>query len=156
MMRGRTVHFYAFSAHWIYSSRTTAMYMQWFVAAHTWAWCGYYCFVHCAYGAIRLDGALSISLGWIGRNVAVFLAIFISPFGRINHSSQLALRVMRKRQARLRSVGNQAHSKCLRMEMRSLRDLRVRIGSAFFYDKILLLTTFQLILQNISNLLLLH
>ena len=92
----------------------------------------------CAYGAIRLDGALSIFLGWIGGgNVAVFLAIFISQFGRINHSSHLALKVMRKGQGALRSMGNQAQTKCLRMEMRSLRDLRIRMGSTFFYEKIL-------------------
>ena len=109
-----------------------------------------------AYGAIRLEGALSISLGWIGANITVFLAILISQFGRINHSSQLALKAMRKRQEALRSMGNQAESKSLRMEIRSLRDLCIRVGSTFFYDKILLLTTSQIIIQNIANLLLLH
>ena len=110
----------------------------------------------CAYGTIRFDGSLSISLGWIGASITIFLAIIVGQFGRFNHSSQLALRAIRKRQARLHLAGKQIQSKCRRREILCLRDLRLGVGSVFYYDKILLLTTFQIILQNTTNLLLLQ
>ena len=112
--------------------------------------------ITCTYGAIRFNGALAISLGWIGSSITVFLAIIVGLFGRFNHSSILALRRIRKRQAGLHLAGKEIHSRWLRREIRCLRDLRLGVGSAFFYDKILLLTTFQIILQNTANLLLLQ
>ena len=110
----------------------------------------------CVYGAIRFDGALSFSFGWIGANVIIFLAILIGQFGCINHSSKLALKAMRKRQAKLHRLGKQAKSSWLRREASCLRVLRLRVGSAFLYDKILHVTTLEILLQNITNLLLLH
>ena len=112
--------------------------------------------LYCTYGAIRLHGTLSISLGWIGVNVIIFLAIIISQYGNLNYFSKLALRVARKRPSVLHSEGKRAQSKLLWMEIRCLRELRLRMGSAFFYDKILLLTTFQILLQNLVNLLLIQ
>ena len=119
--------------------------------------CGLMCLaLFCTYGAIRLHGTLSVCLGWIGVNVTIFLAIIIGLYGNFNHSSKLALRVARKRPTLLHSKGRRAESKLLQREICCLQELRLRMGSAFFYDKILLLTTFQILLQNLVNLLLLQ
>ena len=110
----------------------------------------------CAYGTIRFDGALSVSLGWMGANVIIFLSVLICQFGSTNHSSKLTLKAIRREQEQLYCMGNRAQSNWLRREIRCLRDLQLRVGSVFFYDKILLFTTLQILLQNITNLLLLH
>ena len=110
----------------------------------------------CAYGAIRFEGGLSVCLGWVGINLTVFLAFYIDQLGQVNYSSRKALKVIRRRVATLRSMDKQVQRKWLQRKVLCLRDLRIQIGSAFYYDKVLLLTTFQILLQNITNLLLLQ
>ena len=95
----------------------------------------------CTYGAIRLHRVVVITSEWMGSNVIVVLCILISQLGNINHSSKLTLKVIRKRQALIHCTGKQAQSRWLRREILCLRDLRVRMGFAFYYDKVLLLTT---------------
>ena len=84
----------------------------------------------CIYGAIRLDGILSIALGLIGSNLLVFLAVLTSQLGQINHSSKGTLEAIEKRPAMLYCMGKQAESKWLRREVLGLRDLRVRKSAA--------------------------
>ena len=110
----------------------------------------------CSYGAIRLDGILSISLGWIGVNLLMFLAIITDQYGQINRSSKMALEAISRRQVALQSADKQLEQKWLKKKALCLRDFKIRVGSTFFFDKLLLLTTFQILLSNITNLLLMH
>ena len=109
----------------------------------------------CIYGAIRLNGILAIALGFIGSNLLAILTVLVSQLGQINHSSKGTLKALHKRPKMSYCMGKQGESKWLRREVMGLRELRVRMGSSFYYDKVLLLTTFQILLQNIVNLLLL-
>ena len=110
----------------------------------------------CGYAAIRLHGVLSVCLGWTGMNITIVLAAFIPALGNTNCSSRKSIKMIRQRPAVLQRAGKETERKWLEREVRCLQDLRMRMGSAFFYDKGLVVTTFEIILQNIVNLLLLH
>ena len=99
---------------------------------------------------------LAVSLGTTGLNITICLAIFMDVFGNINHESKIALKLITKGPAILQSMGRRDEVEWLRMEILCLQDLRIRMGSAFFYDKTLVLTTFQMLLESTANLLLLH
>ena len=88
-----------------------------------------------------------LTLGWVGCDVVVILGILIGQLGQINHSSKLTSKVNRTRQSA---------SKWLRREALCLPDLRFRMGSTFYYDKVLLFTTFRILLHNMISLLLLQ
>ena len=99
---------------------------------------------------------ISLSLGWIGLNLAITLAVFVSMVGSINYSSKKSIKLIRQRPAVLHRMGKDRERKCLQRELRAIRDLRIRMGSAFFYDRTLVFTTFETILQSTVNLLLLY
>ena len=109
----------------------------------------------CTYGAVRLQGMLAFSLGWTGLNITIFLVILVGTLGNINSSSKRSIELVRQRPAVLHSAGKDLERKWLQREALALRDLRIRMGSAFFYDKTLVITTIEIILQNTVNLLLL-
>ena len=109
----------------------------------------------CTYVSIRFHGVLSICLGWTGLNVTTILVFFVMKQGNINCSSKKSMKMVLQRPAALHQAGKESEGKWLQREVRSVQELRMRMGSLFFYDKALVVTTFDIILQNIVNLLLL-
>lgn len=85
--------------------------------------------------------------------IIITVGILSSQYSCINHASKLALKGVRKRQAKLHIMGKHTHSNWLRRELHCLRNLKLRLSSAFLYDKILLLVSLQILLQNITNIL---
>ena len=112
--------------------------------------------ITCVYAAIRFNGMLSITLGVIGMNITTVFAAYVTTVGNINWSSKKSVTMVRQQPAALHRAGKDIESKWLQREIRCLQDLRIQMGSVFFYDKALVLTTFEIILQNIVNLLLLY
>ena len=110
----------------------------------------------CTYSAIRLHGVLSISLGWTGLNITMILATYVSTLGNINCSSKSSIRMARQRPVVLHKVGKDVEGKLLQREVRCLQEIRIRMCSVFFYDKTLVVTTFEIILKIVMNLLLLY
>lgn len=112
--------------------------------------------VFCTYGAIRLNGIMAISLGWIGSSCTIFLAITLNTLAEFNVQSMSALQVFRKQMAAGSSNDGETPSKWFRMKVNSLREFRVQIGSAYYIDKPIILTTFKIIFDATINFLLMN
>ena len=113
--------------------------------------------VFCAYASVRLDGLLAIGLGFVGLNSTVMLIVMMNMLANLNRRSKETLHALRRQATAVCSATRGSnYGVWLRRELRCLPDLRIRMGSIFFYDKPIVLTTLQIILQISINLLLLY
>ena len=109
--------------------------------------------VLCTYGAITQNGFLRIAFACMACECIFLLVLFILALATVNQYSQRSLEVTRLFVLRGHSFPGRNWS-WLRREARSLRICSIRIGSLFHYDRILVLTTFSLLLQYSVTLLL--
>ena len=116
--------------------------------------------VSCAYGVVRLEGLLAFGAGLVGLEAAVMTMIIIAVLASANHGSKrvlVAMRTVGRMSARRESWWERrGDSKVFVKAVRGLRDLRVSIGSSFYYDKGIVLTTLQIMLKSCVDLILLH
>ena len=112
--------------------------------------------VLCGYVAIRFHGLTALSVAWTGLNVTIILAAYVTALGNINSSSKNSIEIIRKQPAVLQRMRKYAERKWLQKEVLCLQDLRISMGSVYFYDSGLFVTTFEIIFENTVNLLLLY
>ena len=117
--------------------------------------------VSCAYGAVRLEGLLAFAAGLLGLDVAVMTMVIVAVLASANHGSKKVLTAMKtfgriSAAGRSSKRGQQALSKVFHKAVRSLRQLRVSIGSSFYYEEGIVLTTLQIMLKSCVDLILLH
>ena len=117
--------------------------------------------VSCTYGTVRLEEFLAFGAGLLGLDVAIMTMVIIGVLASANHGSKKVLMAMNMTVGRMlttrgRKRGRQSEIKAFSMTVRGLRNLRVSIGSSFYYDKGIVLTTLQIMLKSCVDLILLH
>ena len=116
--------------------------------------------VSCAYGAVRLEGLLAFAAGLLGLDVAVMTMVIVAVLASANHGSKKVLTTMktagRISAGRSSKQGQQAVTKVFHKAVRSLRHLRVSIGSSFYYEQGIVLATLQIMLKSCVDLIILH
>ena len=104
--------------------------------------------VFCAYGAVRQEGIQTLGLACIAASWTLMWLIWIGSMAGVNHESVALLRQL-KMPLELHRVN--ACSPAMKKEIRSVKELRVRMNHAFFYDKGHILRTIAIITQNMAN-----
>ena len=112
--------------------------------------------IFCSYGSVRFHGFLALGFAWIFFVCLAIVIILVSALSTVNRKSRRTLESMEKAVTRLLVDSRQPKRGIVGRELRNMQELRVRLGSIFYYDKPLLLTTFEILLQNSTNLLLLQ
>ena len=114
--------------------------------------------VSCAYGMVRLKDSLAFAIGALGLDVVLILVVIMNALANVNHGSRKAL--IKLKEPHLDWKGKQcrvlSYSRVMSKSVRSLRDLRIRPCSSFHYDKGIVLTTLEIILQCSVSAILLH
>ena len=117
--------------------------------------------VFCTYGAIRLEGMMSFSLGWIGFSCTVFLAVLLSCLAEFYVRSSVVRKILKRQLPAVSMAPRCHHDRCvpldkwMRKKVTATKEMRFCLGSAYYVDKPLLLTTFDIIVdQTISFLVL--
>ena len=113
----------------------------------------------CAYGVVRLEGFTALAVGVFGLDMATVLMVIVSTLASVSHASKRVL--VKMGQCERGGTGSHrggmnGYRKVIEKSVRGLRELRISMGSCFYYDKGMLLTTLQIILQISVNLILLH
>ena len=104
--------------------------------------------VFCAYGAVRQEGVQTLGLACIAASWTVMWLIWVGSMAGVSHESVGFLRQV-KMPLELQRV--YTCSPAMKKEIRSVRELRVRMNHAFFYDKRHILITIAIISQNMAN-----
>ena len=107
------------------------------------------------YGSIRFQGILRLGFAWISINSLVNILILVSALATVNFKSKGTMETLRQGVTKLEAKATGTDRRLIRKEMRNLRDLRVRMGSLFHYDKCLVLTTLGILLNGSASVLLL-
>ena len=110
--------------------------------------------IFCSYGSIRFNGLLALGCAWIFTVCLVIVIVVVTALSTVNRKSRRTLESMEKAVTNLAVGSRQPKRGMLWREMRNMQELKVTLGSVFYYDKPLLLTTFEILLQNATNLLL--
>ena len=103
--------------------------------------------VFCNYEAVSLEGVHALGLGFISCSWTFLLFMFLNLLVEVNHRSKLILISMTRSSVDFGQRG-------LKRELAGGQDIRVKLGPAFFYDRGILLTTAEIIVQNTINLIL--
>ena len=109
-----------------------------------------------AYGAFRTRGYLAVFNFCTGIFSACFLVLYILLLGEAHQRSEDFLSQAR-RSAFLRGKRRRLDAESelwLRKYLQSQREMRVEVGSAYFIDKPIALTTFKIMFDSIINFLL--
>ena len=112
----------------------------------------------CAYAMVRLQGFIAFTMGAFGLNVIVITMGIINALASVSYGSRKVLKNM-KTESCMDRGGNYWGMRSYRAAQRDvihLRDLRIWFGSSFYYDKEIVLTTLQIMLQGSVNLILLY
>ena len=112
----------------------------------------------CAYAMVRFHGFIAFTVGAFGLNVIVITMGIINALASVSHGSRKVLKNM-KTESCMDREGNYMRMPSYRAARRDvvhLRDLRIWFGSSFFYNKGIVLTTLQIMLQGSVSLILLY
>ena len=110
--------------------------------------------IFCSYGSVRFHGLLAFGFAWMFTACLVMLVLLVLALAAVNRKSKATLESMQK-VAKSLFVGLKGpQRRMLRREMSNMQGLKVRVGSMFYYDSPLLLTTLDVLLTNAVNLLL--
>ena len=107
-----------------------------------------------AYGAFRTEGVLAIFLFSVGVFGVCFLILYIILLGEVHDRSKDFLSMARQNVCWNKGPGDKDSVLWLRKYLRSLREMRVEVGSAYFIDKAIVLTTFKILFDSMINFLL--
>ena len=110
----------------------------------------------CVYAGVRFDGALRFFMILVGAYVAGFLVTILMAFGEVNELSKRLLTLIHTTAVVVLGVersGDKSTHVLIKRHMRSLRDIRVQVGSLYFVDKPIIMTTCQIIFENTIGLL---
>ena len=111
--------------------------------------------VLCTCGALRLSGFVALVIGWVGSNCTAFLVFMLTGMASVSQTSEESMAIMRMEIGGARtSPLTMTDCNILRREMAALTELRVSFGTFFYYDEGLVLTTLDVITQNVVSLLL--
>ena len=103
------------------------------------------------YGSFREQGLMALFLLTLGIFSIGFLAVYMVLTGEL-HSSSAAFLAAASRQIEMTMFRrHDMETKLLIRYMRSLPVLKVEVGSAYFIDKPIVLTTFRIDFENIIN-----
>ena len=105
-----------------------------------------------AYGAVRTEGVLALFLFSVGVFSVCFLILYIMLLGEVYDRSKDFLSAARKNLSERRRDAEGAL--WLRKYFRSFREMKIQVGSAYFIDKAIVLTTFKILFDSIINFLL--
>ena len=103
------------------------------------------------YGSLRTDGVMALFLLTLGVFSVGFLAVYLLLTGEL-HSSSTAFLAEARQQLQM-GMGRKydMDTRWLRKYLRSLPVLKVQVGSAYFIDKPIVLTTFRIEFESIIN-----
>ena len=106
-----------------------------------------------AYAAVRATGIVAFLSAYLG--VLAFVAYFLlaSGYGQINRRSKALLKAVRIT-ASAHQMARSGQGKAVNREIRYMNDLRIKVGTAFYYDNALVLTIVEIILVQSVNMLL--
>ena len=108
-----------------------------------------------AYGAFRTAGALMVFIFSGGIFSTCFLVLYIVLLGEVHDRSKVLLSAARSTTFLVSK--RRRDPECvlwLRKVLRSCREMKVEVGSAYFIDKPIVLTTFQILFDCTINFLL--
>ena len=109
----------------------------------------------CTYGVLRMHGMLRLFLLTIAIFSISFLVMLLMVAGEFHSRSRAFINAARTRLA-IEITSNPGHQvKWLRRYLRTLPELKVKVGSLYFIDKPIVLTMFRIIFDSIINFLLL-
>ncbi|CAG7690352.1 unnamed protein product [Allacma fusca] len=100
--------------------------------------------IYCTYGAIRLQGLVAVTMGVIGINCTLLLAVGLQTLGDIHHKSSSILDLYE------RTYGGQQ----IRATLKELPALKFNIGSFYNIDRSMVLTFFKIVFDSTANFLL--
>ena len=103
-------------------------------------------------GAVRTKGLIAAGFASGSVDAAGGLTLILATFAEINSRSSQNLVMMKSPAVMLQ--GSKLESCLIRKERVSMPQFRLRFGSLFFYDKMLILTTLKIVLENAIGLLL--
>ena len=109
--------------------------------------------VLCAYGAIRLGGIVSLTLGACGFSLTMNLMAFLNGWAEFYLGSTQALDTLVTLTTAPRVIDDRRLCAWLRRSIRSLRLARLPIAGAYYVDKELVLTVVNTIIDNVIFLL---
>ena len=102
----------------------------------------------CSYEAVRLPGIQSLVVGFIAGNWAAMWLIWIGLMASINLQSR---KFLQRAQQYVARMSGRRQRILLEKELKSCRELRVFMNSAFYYDKQHVLTTIGFIMNYMAT-----
>ena len=110
--------------------------------------------VFCAYGTFRTVGFLAVFFFCGGIFSVCFLMLYIMLLGEVYDRSHGFLSMARKKVSWSKYRDGAENVLWLRKYLLSFREMKVEVGSAYFIDKPIVLTTFKILFDSIINFLL--
>ena len=132
-----------------------------FGEAFTWAYgllhvCLVPCLVLILYGAVRLNGPIAFGFCWLFMVVTSLCLVLIMALADINQRSKALVVAFIYSQSVGATLWTTAEHAIMRRECETLRELKILVGSTFYFDKPLVLTVLQNLLIQSANLLILY
>ena len=111
--------------------------------------------VFCTYGALKLGGVVAGFLAVLGLTFMTVFGAMMVTMGEVNNASKLFLRLVKSRYGYRPRFGDYSRRNLyLEKYLKSTQELKLRVGSTYFIDKGIALTTFRITLDNTINFLL--
>ena len=112
--------------------------------------------IFCVYGAVWTEGPLSVAIAYWGTFTLVGYQLVVIQYAENNRASKMFLRKVRKAWSCCRGMQSRRRRKWIGREILSMREMRILAGSAFYYDKLLVLTVFEVVLVQSVKLLIMY
>ena len=110
--------------------------------------------IFCVYGALRMEGILAVALAYLGFWALVTYIVVATSYAEIHRRSVKLLRSIRR--AMNGRTGRRTEGGGIALEIRSIRELCIVGGSAYYFDKTLVLTIVEVVLVQSVNLLIMY
>ena len=101
-----------------------------------------------------MEGILAVALAYLGFWALVTYLLVATSYAEIHRRSVNLLRSIRR--ATSGRTGRRTEGERIALEIRSIRELCIAGGSAFYFDKTLVLTVVEIILSESVNLLIMN
>ena len=112
------------------------------------------CVIVSVYGCVRIEGWFAFALGYIATFCLLLYLFICRSYADINWRSKTVLQSLRVMVSGIQK--GRLSCKAVDREQRSMTELRVRPGTAFYYDRALVLTVLQVIVTQSVSMLMIH
>ena len=109
--------------------------------------------VYYVYMGVRLTGFQSFRSAFAAVGCLVLMLTLEGKYAEVNTASKTFLQQLKIQDVmRSNRIVEKAHRQILQRERKCLRECRIRVGSLYYYDTDLLVSTIEIILDNSINL----